>query len=214
VSTHCDRGAICWFSLALIEFTSYYRLHGSDRLTNTKLLSCHNGSNFGGAYNAFHIVLSGGMMRRISRWLLPAAAFFISSAWIPAGGQHSAPSPSPQTHSVMATRLYTGPDGQSHIDQVPIVLHGAPTEESAPLKMSDAYIVRGAPGMFEPPHNADRKRYIVVICGEAEVTTTSGEKARILPGQVYLAEDLTGKGHTFRVVGNQEWVALFVNFAQ
>jgi hypothetical protein len=40
------------------------------------------------------------------------------------------------------------------------------------------------------------------------------EKARIVPGQIYLAEDLTGKEHTFRVVGNQEWVALFVNFAQ
>lgn len=35
-----------------------------------------------------------------------------------------------------------------------------------------------------------------------------------MPGQLYLAEDLTGKGHAFRVVGNQEWVALFVNFAQ
>jgi len=68
--------------------------------------------------------------------------------------------------------------------------------------------------MFESWHNADRKRYIVVISGEAEVTTTGGEKARIVPGEIYLAEDLTGKGHTFRVVGNQDWVALFVNFAQ
>jgi quercetin dioxygenase-like cupin family protein len=75
-------------------------------------------------------------------------------------------------------------------------------------------VLHGAPGMFEPWHNADRKRYIVVISGEAEVTTTSGEKAKIVPGQVYLAKDLTGKGHSFRVVGNQEWVALFVNFAQ
>jgi Cupin domain len=153
-------------------------------------------------------------MRRISRWLLPAAAFFISSGPIPASGQNGAPALNPQNHALMVTRLYTGPDGQSHIDQVPIGLHGAPVEESAPLKMSDAYVVRSAPGMFEPWHNADRKRYIVVISGEAEVTTTSGEKARIGPGQVYLAEDLTGKGHTFRVIGNQEWVALFVNFAQ
>lgn len=74
--------------------------------------------------------------------------------------------------------------------------------------------MRAAPGTFETWHNADRKRYIVVVSGEAEVTTTSGEKARIMPGQLYLAEDLTGKGHAFRVVGNQEWVALFVNFAQ
>jgi quercetin dioxygenase-like cupin family protein len=68
--------------------------------------------------------------------------------------------------------------------------------------------------MFESWHNAGKNRYIVVISGEAEVTTTSGEKARIVPGQIYIAEDLTGKGHTFRVVGSEDWVALFVNFAQ
>jgi hypothetical protein len=153
-------------------------------------------------------------MRRTSRGLLLTAAFLSSAAWITANGQNSEPASSPRNHPVMATRLYTGADGQSHIDQVPIMLHGAPAEESAAQKMSDAYLVRGAPGMFESWHNADRKRYIVVISGVAEVVTTGGEKARIEPGQIYMAEDLTGKGHTFRVVGDQEWVALFVNFAQ
>ena len=153
-------------------------------------------------------------MGRISRRLLLTTAFLSSAAWTIASGQNGEPASSPQNHPVMATRLYTGTDGQSHIDQVPIMLHGTPAEESAALKMTDAYLVRGAPGMFESWHNADRKRYIVVISGEAEVTIASGEMARIVPGKIYLAEDLTGKGHTFRVVGNQEWVALFVNFAQ
>ncbi|HTV81258.1 MAG TPA: hypothetical protein VME18_01315 [Acidobacteriaceae bacterium] len=85
---------------------------------------------------------------------------------------------------------------------------------SAAVKTTDAYLMRGAPGMFETWHNANRKRYIVVISGEAEVTTTDGERARLVPGHLYLAEDLTGKGHTFRVLGTREWVALFVDFAQ
>jgi quercetin dioxygenase-like cupin family protein len=146
-------------------------------------------------------------------WLLcSAAALFCAVPWITAGPPNS-PSASSQNHSLTATRLYTGPDGQSHIDQVPIALHGGPAEESETLKMSDAYVVRCGPGVFETWHNADRKRYIVVVSGEAEVETASG-KTRIVPGQIYLAEDLTGKGHTFRVVGDREWVALFVNFAQ
>lgn len=156
-------------------------------------------------------------MRRISWRVLLTPAFLSTAAWITASCQNSKPASSLQTHQAMATRLYTGPDGQSHIDQVPIVLHAAPTEpteESSNVKMSDAYLVRAAPGMFESWHNADRKRYIVVISGEAEVATATGEKARIVPGRIYLAEDLTGKGHTFRVVGNQQWVALFVNIAQ
>lgn len=77
-------------------------------------------------------------MRRKSRWLLPVVALFISSGWILAFGQNGAPSPTPQNRALMATRLFTGPDGQSHIDQVPIALQGTPVEESATLKMSDA----------------------------------------------------------------------------
>jgi quercetin dioxygenase-like cupin family protein len=103
------------------------------------------------------------------------------------------------------------------IGQIAIALktaQDAPGERSAAQKVSDAYVVRAPPGMFEDWHNADKKRYIVVISGEAEITTTGGEKASIVPGQIYLAADLTGKGHTFRVVGKQQWVALFVNFAE
>jgi quercetin dioxygenase-like cupin family protein len=153
-------------------------------------------------------------MRRTSLVAAVAAAFLCSASWITVRGQNSEPAPSSKKRLIMATRLYTGPDGQSHIDQLPIVLQDAPLAESTPLKTSDAYVVRAAPGMFESWHNAGKNRYIVVISGEAEVTTTSGEKARIVPGQIYIAEDLTGKGHTFRVVGSEDWVALFVNFAQ
>ena len=67
--------------------------------------------------------------------------------------------------------------------------------------------------MFETSHVTRRERYIVVISGEAEVTSTDGERATLAPGHLYLTEDMTGKGHTFRVLGNQEWVALFVDFA-
>lgn len=138
-------------------------------------------------------------------------------AWISAAGQSQQAVPA-QEPSVTATRLYTGTDGQSHIDQVSIALTVSSgvraRADSKSQAANDAFVVRGAPGMFETWHNADKKRYIVVLSGAAEVTTTDGEKARIVPGHLYIAEDLTGKGHTFRVIGNQEWVALFVNFAQ
>jgi hypothetical protein len=152
------------------------------------------------------------MMRRQTpmRWL--AGGVLLIAAWDAAGAQSSAHASAKPP--VMATRLYTGADGQTHIDQVPIVFHGSGAEESDPLAIKDAYYVRAPAGYFEDWHNADRKRYIVVVSGEAEVTTTGGEKASIVPGHIYIAEDLTGKGHTFRVVGNQEWVALFANLAQ
>lgn len=157
---------------------------------------------------------STGAIQRISRRLRLVVAFLFFAVIVRANGQNPRAALSAQNHPVMVTRLYTGADGQSHIDQVPVVFHGAPDEVSAAERTSSAYLARGVPGMFETWHTTRRKRYIVVISGEAEVTATDGERARLVPGTLYLTEDLTGKGHTFRVLGDQQWIALFVDFAQ
>jgi hypothetical protein len=121
--------------------------------------------------------------------------------------------------AVKATRLYTGADGLSHVEQVDVKFFpvtGAPVtvEESEHMKTAKSYVVRLAPGFFEDWHNADVRRYVVPISGRAELEVGGGEKFSAEPGRIYLAEDLTGKGHTFRVVGTNDWVALFVDFAQ
>jgi hypothetical protein len=163
-------------------------------------------------------------IQEISRRVLLPVAFLFCAVIVEANGQNTRATPSAQNHPVMVTRLYTGADGQSRIDQVPVVFRDAsgaavrgfrdPLKTSAAVKTSDAYLVQGAPGTVQTWHNADRKRFIVVISGEAEVTTTDGKILRLVPGATYLAEDLAGKGHIFRVVGNKSRVALFVNFAQ
>jgi hypothetical protein len=58
------------------------------------------------------------------------------------------------------------------------------------------------------------RRYLIPISGKAEVEVAYGEKFSVVPGGIYIAEDLTGKGHKFRVVGDEDWVAPFVTFAQ
>jgi hypothetical protein len=74
--------------------------------------------------------------------------------------------------------------------------------------------VRLAPGFFEDWHNADLRRSGISTSGRAEIEVAAGEKLSLEPGRIYLAADLTGKGHTCRVVGANDWVALFVDFAK
>ena len=121
----------------------------------------------------------------------------------------------PEPFSV--TRLYTGADGLSHFEPIGPKFAPVPGEpstvtqsEAVPTKKS--YFVRARPGFFSDWHNADVRRYVITISGRAEVEVTGGQKLEAEPGQIVLAEDLTGKGHTFRVLGNNDWVALFVDF--
>lgn len=122
-------------------------------------------------------------------------------------------------HPVTVTRLYTGSDGLTYTEQVPLKFSpvaeaSASVEEPEHVKATKAYVVRLAPGFAEGWHNADERRYVVPLSGRAEVEVSGGGTALVAPGSIGLAEDLKGKGHTFKVVGNEDWVALFVDFAR
>jgi|SRR5271156_5891049 hypothetical protein len=125
-----------------------------------------------------------------------------------------------QQHTPLAaTRIYTGADRLTHVEQVnvkfsPVAGAPATVEQTEPVNVASSYIVRLAPGFFEDWHNADKRRYVITISGRAEVEVAGGQKISVEPGRICIAEDLTGKGHTFRVVGADDWVALFVDFAQ
>jgi len=59
------------------------------------------------------------------------------------------------------------------------------------------------PGYVLDWHCAPRRQYSISLSGVAEIEVGDGTKARVNPGDVVLAEDLTGRGHVTRVVGDQ-----------
>lgn len=130
---------------------------------------------------------------------------------------HRGPAVFAQSRGAVAiTRLYPGADGQSHVEHVDLKFVAVPgatgVEESEHVKAAAAYVVRLAPGFYDGWHNADKRRYVLPMSGRAEIEIAGGEKITLEPGHLVLAEDLTGKGHTFRVLGSEDWVALFVDF--
>ena len=58
------------------------------------------------------------------------------------------------------------------------------------------------PGSFSDWHIAPRRQYIITLSGEAEIGLADGTVHKLGAGDVNLAEDLTGHGHTTRVVGD------------
>jgi quercetin dioxygenase-like cupin family protein len=63
------------------------------------------------------------------------------------------------------------------------------------------FFTRSRPGNDSGWHTAPRRQYVIGIKGEVEIATGDGTALRFKPGDVLLAEDLTGHGHTTRVVG-------------
>jgi quercetin dioxygenase-like cupin family protein len=98
------------------------------------------------------------------------------------------------------TRLYTGTDGQTHIEELDLASH----PELTTLQAAKGIVFRTTqPGYFSDWHNAPRRQFVITLSGEVEIGLGDGSIHRFGAGHVTLAEDLTGKGHTTRVVGNQ-----------
>jgi quercetin dioxygenase-like cupin family protein len=111
----------------------------------------------------------------------------------------------------MATilRVYTGNDGKSHIEEVELALQPFVDTEGAygegtPLQDANGITFRLAPpGYVLEWHCAPRRQYTITLQGRAEIEVGDGTIKPVGPGDVLLAEDLTGQGHITRVVGNQ-----------
>ena len=106
-------------------------------------------------------------------------------------------------------RVYSGEDGRSHIAEVPLAMkpfrdhEGSYGEASAMQKVSGIAFRVAPPGYVLDWHCAPRRQYSISLTGETEIEVGDGMVARLGPGDVVLAEDLTGQGHITRVVGDQ-----------
>ena len=96
-------------------------------------------------------------------------------------------------------RLYSGDDGESHIEELDL----AAQPDLTTLHSAKGVVFRSSqPGYFSDWHNAPRRQYVITLSGEAEIGLGDGTVHRLQAGDVNLAEDLTGHGHTTRVVGD------------
>lgn len=114
-------------------------------------------------------------------------------------------------------RVYTDENGESRFEDVDIELTPADFAPPAPpLNLSDfapakRYGYLGAPpGWIGDWHPAPKKQILFYLAGEIEAETSDGEVRRFGPGSITLLEDITGKGHRSRVVGDVDVLAAVV----
>jgi quercetin dioxygenase-like cupin family protein len=106
---------------------------------------------------------------------------------------------------IRAYRLYTGPDGNSHVDRGSV-------NESKLVEAQSILFRETAPHSSFDWHNDPVPQYVIVLAGILEFTTVAGETFTIHPGEVLLAEDHTGSGHKWRLTNDEPWKRAYVVF--
>lgn len=111
-----------------------------------------------------------------------------------------------------ATRLYTGKDGQSHFEDFDVDLEGfGPNEIRSKVMKAGGILFRQTEGTLDQEwHNAPARQFVITLKGRGEIEVGDGTKRVFGPGDVMLAEDVTGRGHITRGVGREPRLSIFV----
>ena len=104
-------------------------------------------------------------------------------------------------------RVYSGDDGESHFQEL---TPGQLAEIVFPIGHGPINLNRRPSPSVSDFHNAPRRQYVINLSGIAEFETADGSKRRLVPGDVLVAEDLTGRGHIARNIGDEFRVSLAV----
>jgi hypothetical protein len=109
-------------------------------------------------------------------------------------------------------RIYADNQGESHFEDIEVAVEeqGSQSALSALIPATGVIFRRTPADQYLDWHPAPRRQFVVTLSGQAEVEASDGEVRRIGPGTVMLAEDVSGKGHITRGVGNQERISLFI----
>jgi quercetin dioxygenase-like cupin family protein len=106
---------------------------------------------------------------------------------------------------IRAYRLYTGPDGNSHVERGSIAGGNLIDAVSIEFKETEAH------SSFDW-HNDPVPQYVLTLSGVLEFSVVGGETFTVQAGDVLLAVDHTGTGHKWRLVDDAPWKRAYVVF--
>src|SRR5262245_13352875 len=86
--------------------------------------------------------------------------------------------------TIMMTRIYTGTDGLSHAEEIPMKLTGAGVSDM--IKATGAQFSRRSPGPASDWHVGPRRQFVITLTGRAELEVAGGQKVPINPGHITL----------------------------
>jgi quercetin dioxygenase-like cupin family protein len=116
---------------------------------------------------------------------------------------------------IRCVRIWTGADGNSCFEDGSINLSDGARGDILSDKagaVSVSFQETKSGGTFAW-HDAPTRQFVITLSGTLDFQTRSGDHFTIRPGDILLAEDTTGSGHTWRLVDDEPWRRAYVILA-
>jgi uncharacterized cupin superfamily protein len=116
---------------------------------------------------------------------------------------------------IRCVRIWTGDDGNSCFEEGSIDLpHGARGDLlSGKTGTVSISFQETRPGGTFAWHDAPVRQFVITLSGTLDFQTRRGEHFTIRPGDILLAEDTTGSGHSWRLIDDEPWRRAYVILA-
>lgn len=143
------------------------------------------------------------LMLALSALALSGTAFAHDRCDQPAPPPVSPLSPGGDAFKIL--HVFGGEDGESHLEIKDLPRTGGTPGRSVQTRLyaTDVEIGDTLPGDFIDFHGVSTPRLLIVLAGQLEVGLGDGTKYILSKGDIVLANDVTGRGHTSRLIGTE-----------
>ena len=97
-------------------------------------------------------------------------------------------------------RIYDGDDGQSHVETVAFEFTEREGTRTVSQPADSVAFYERTEGSFTDFHRPPRRQYMFYLTARVELGLGDGSSVVMEPGDVLLAEDVSGQGHSSRVL--------------
>lgn len=113
---------------------------------------------------------------------------------------------------IRCVRMWTGDDGNSLFEEGAIDLAAGRRGDSvsAPIEAAELSFQETRSGGSYAWHQDPIPRFVLTLSGTLEFETKSGATFTIRPGDVLLAQDNSGTGHKWKLIGEEPWRRAYV----
>jgi hypothetical protein len=113
---------------------------------------------------------------------------------------------------IRCVRLWTGEDGNSLFEEGSIDLSKGTRGDAVgePMPVAELSFQETRSGGSYEWHQDPVPRFVITLSGTLEFQTKSGATFTIRPGDVLLAQDNSGSGHKWKLIGDDPWRRAYV----